>query len=904
MAEKNDREMEYTAALQGFAKSLEYLVKAMKAKYEEEAKERASGSAKDEAKTMAEVVEDLRAVRESTEKTKTNTEQILDIVKGIREERKKGIWEKLSGAKDKTKSVAEGIKTIALMAGAILAIGTAFKIVGEVDFASVLALTIALPLVAEVFNTVGETSKSPKESASIAFSMIIMAAGITASGAIMSIMPSLSLPQMVSVVAVAIAMGAAMYALANAADDIGRDRIGNIYAIAPAMPFVAGGILLSGMILSKMPIVGGDQFLSALGTGLAMGISMIPLALAADAIGGDVKDLLLMTVAMPLFAMAIYHSAAILTDVPNVDFLGTLEASLAVTASGVIMAGGIWLIDKLGLGLSTVIEGTIALTILSAGLMASSWILSIGNYDTYPSLDWAEGVGLSLLASLPVVLGFGLVAATGIGALVIGAGILSMMAVAAGIAATSHIIGAGNYSGGPTVEWATAVGMAIMAFTNTLAALSPSLFGIFFGNALEKNIESILLLGDALKQVSYVIKGGSYTGGPSKEWSEGVGWALALFANALDNISPNVFERLLFGDTVEQNIMSMIMLGGALHDIGVAVGSDTSVYKGGPSKRWADGVGGSLAAFAAALDNVEPGFWDTIMGKTLDTQIRGMIQIAAALPLIGKAVGSDTSMYKGGPSEKWAKGIGGTVTAFASAIATLADEIDTDDLADWLPALMLFAPIIGYYGKMMSGVKFDSSPSKSWTDNITHFIDAFSELEAVEDAEDTAYDMYVLARSYIMLAKGLDALSDSLSGLKEIPDMSSLYGGIVTLSLVDSDNLEDTLDVLYEKKKEFSKVLSMIKASSEVKIDENTFSFNKDTERRSVQGTATSPKAPAASPSAPVKATPKPAAPAKPDKQEELLRQMVSLMEQLLNTNNEIADNTSHKMSGSSIITN
>jgi len=47
--------------------------------------------------------------------------------------------------------------------------------------------------------------------------------------------------------------------------------------------------------------------------------------------------------------------------------------------------------------------------------------------------DWAEGVGLSLLASLPVVLGFGLVAATGIGALVIGAGILSMMAVAAGI---------------------------------------------------------------------------------------------------------------------------------------------------------------------------------------------------------------------------------------------------------------------------------------------------------------------------------------------------------------------------------------------------------------------------------------------------------------------------------------
>ena len=907
MANKDDKELEYIAALQDFSKSLNYLVKAIKAKVENDKSsvKEALGSSKEEAKNLADTAVELSVVAENTEKTKSNTEQILDIVKGIKQEKKKGIWEKLTSAKDKTKSVAEGIKTVALMAGAILAVGLAFKVVGEVDFKSVLALAIALPLVATAFNMIGETANDPKESAKIAFSMIIMSAGVAASGAIMSLMPALTLPQMMSVVAVSIAIGVAMYALANAADDIGKSKIGNLYAITPAMPFVAGGIVLSGMLLTNMPTIESDQFISALGVGLAMGIAMIPLALAADAVGGDVTNMFALSLLMPVMAGAIYLSAAILADVPDIDFFGTVKAALAVTASGVIMAGGIWIMDKMGLGLSAVAQGTLALTIMSAGLMASSWILSVGNYDTYPSLDWAEGVGLSMLASLPVVLGFGLVAATGVGALVIGAGILSMLAVAGGIAAVSQIIRTGDYTGGPTVEWAEAVGMSIMTFTNSLSALNPGLIGMFFGDTLQNNIDSILSLGDALKQVSYTIKGGSYTGGPSKEWSEGVGMALMLFANALGEISPNVFERLLFGDTADQNIQSMISLGGALYDIGVAVGSDTSVYKGGPTKRWAEGVGGSISAFAGALGDVEPGFWGTITGQTLKSQIQGMILIGAALPLIGKAVGSNTSMYAGGPSEKWATGVGGTVTAFATAISTLADEIDMDELPVWLPAVAMFAPIIGYFGKTLNGMKFDSAPSKSWTDGITHFIEQFSQLDAVDDAADTAADMMLLAESYIKLAGSLGMLNDTLSEIKEVPDMTGIYGGIVTLSLVDSDNLSDTLDTLSDKKEEFTKVLSMIQAQSAVKIDESTFAFNKDN-NASKSASSTTPTPARTTTAAPpaLKATPKPAAPEKPNKQEELLAQMLVLMNQLVAANNEIADNTAPKMTDAGIITN
>ena len=73
------------------------------------------------------------------------------------------------------------------MAGAILAIGSAFKVIGEVDFKSVLALSVALPLLAISFDQVGQTTKSPKEAGLIALNMVIMSVGIASSGAILSL---------------------------------------------------------------------------------------------------------------------------------------------------------------------------------------------------------------------------------------------------------------------------------------------------------------------------------------------------------------------------------------------------------------------------------------------------------------------------------------------------------------------------------------------------------------------------------------------------------------------------------------------------------------------------------------------------------------------------------------------
>lgn len=841
----NTQEYAYISALQDFSKSLQYFVDSIKNQVENENNNLKDSVtvAKEQATMMMEMAKELKVVSETTSATKNNTEQILDIVKGIKQEKKKGIWDKLSAAKDKTKSMSEGIKTIALMAGAILAVGTAFKIIGEVDFKSVLALAVALPLVADAFNTIGETSKDPKESAKTALSMVIMSIGLTASGAIISLMPSLSIGQMISVVAVSVAMGIAMYAVGLAADELGNKKIGAMYAFIPAMPLMALGILAS---------------------------------------------------------------ASILQGVPDIDILKTLKAAVAVSGSAIVMSAGIWVMSSLGLGIKDIAMGTLGMTIMSAGLMAMSWILSIGNYENYPSFEWAKGVGLAMLGALPPVLVLGALAATGIGALVIGAGILSMLAVAGGLAAVSHIVKMGDYTGGPTEEWSRGVGLAIMSFANSMSALNPGLVDMFFGESMDGRIRQMVSLGDALKQISFKVKGGDYTGGPSKEWSQGVGTALMLFANALNEIKPNVFERLM-GDTMEGNMKGLVSLGGALHDIGAAVGTDKSVYTGGPDEKWAKGVGMSLTAFASALENVKPGFFESLFGGgSLQSQIDGMIAIAGALPLIGAAVGKDTSMYTGGPSESWAKGVGGAVTAFALAMATFSEEdMDMDDIMEMVPTVKLLAPLMAYFGNTLSGVKFDNYPSVDWVDGITKFMESFSELDVVDDAEDAARQIMMLSKSYVMLAKSIGILGTSLQSIKQAPDLTGIYGGLVTLSLIDSDNLEDTLDTLNDKKDEFKSVLGMIQAQSSMKIDESTFAFNKDKSEAKPTSGQTSPSVKASiATGATIKAQPKPAAIVQPDKQEKLLNQLVQLMGQMNNVLGEIADNTAQKIHDTNIISN
>lgn len=837
MADNTD--LQYVSALQDFNKSVEILVKAIEQKIKSEGSDMKSAveATAEQFKSLQETAERIEVIVETTTETKKDTEKILNIVEALKKERKKGLFDKLS-PKDKTKSMAEGIKTISLMAGAILAIGGAFKLIGDVDFASVTALSIALPLLAMSFDKVNESGMTPADATIVALNMVIMSAGIVGSGYLLNMMPNIGLPTLISSLGVAVTMGVAMYGLAMVSDILNTKEITQMLLIAAVMPVVAGGILAS---------------------------------------------------------------AYLLQDVPAIDVVGVLEAAVATAGATVLMGLAAGVVGKVANPMQ-VILGTISLIAAAGGLAASSQLISLGDYTNYPSIDWASGFALSMLAALPAVVGLGLIAATGIGAIAILAGIASMIAVAGGLAATSYIIAGGKYVGGPTKEWSEGVGIAIMAFANALDALEPGVIDMIAGDSLEERILMITKLGAALKTTSFLIAGGKYTGGPSKEWSEGVGIAIMAFANAMDALEPGLIE-MLSGESLASRINLMVTLAGKLPLIAAEINKNPGQYdvKNAPSKQWSEGVGTALMAFANAMGALEPGLLATLTGDSLTQRIAMMLPLAAQLPRIAAMFNATKAVYNTAtvPSKDWADGVGGSLVGFATSIAALADEVDADEVAMWSAALMPLAPLMSYFGVMLSKGKYDNYPNKDWVTGIAAFYEAFSELDVADNPKQLALETMMLSGAYVKLASSLMILGKSMKGLTELPDLSGLYGGLVTLSLVDEDRLSDVLDVINEKQSEFSRLFEMIKATSTVKIDDSTFAFNKD--QKSVKKESPSPtiasNIKSVTAPTPVKVTTPTAARPEKTNQEKILEKIANLLDQLNATMHDVADNTAPKLS-------
>lgn len=810
------KEQEYIASLQNFSQSIEYLVEAIKNQIdtEKENMETALGNAKEETKQMLEIAKTLAVISEDVKDTKQNSEEILKHIRTLRRQKETGFFETLSGVKGKTKGIADGIQTVALMASSILAIGLAFKVIGDVDFKSVLALSISLPLVAVAFNKVAETRLTPKDAISTGIAMVVMSAAISASGYVLSTMPSIGFIQLLSAVGVAAAMSVAMYGLGEAVEQLGRGKIKNLYAIIPVVPFMAASLVASGMILQNMPVINFEQFASAVGVGIAMGASMIPLAIASKMVGNNVSNMYKLAIFMPVMAASIYTSALILQDVPNVDTTGVLETSFAVTMAGVIMGGGLWALSKMGISTKDILMGTLGMVIISGGIMVMSHILAAGNYGNYPPVDWAKGLGMSMLVTIPSVVALGLLGMTPVGWLIMAAGIAGMVLMAGALVAVSNILSMGDFTGGPSVEWAKGVGMSISTFTGALAALTPGVFGWLMGDTFDSQLANIIKIAEALNEVGAIISTGTYTGGPSKEWAMGVGMSIKYFADALASFKPGVWGFLM-GDTFDGNIAGMLKLAGMMKYLPSILGP-TSIYEGtGPSKAWAEGVGASMKYFAQALESFKPSTWDLLMGETFDKNIAGVKKLAKLMPQLPALLGP-SSLYEGtGPDKKWAEGVGASLVAIGTTVATLADEVDAEDIYEWIVPIKHLSTLIPYFANKLKGLSFDNYPSKKWSDGIFEFIKNFSEYDGASgDVKETAHNIVILSNSYFRLAKSIMTLGKSLNGIKNVPDLSNLYNGLITLSLIDNENLMLVLDSVNKKDKEFTKIVTKLKSSS------------------------------------------------------------------------------------------
>lgn len=810
------------------------------------------------------------------------------------------------------KNIKDGVKIILLIASGIIAIGLAFKLIGSVDFKSVIAMSIALPLLALAFEKISNIKLDAKSLSLNILGLILIAGSIVSISLILGLVKPISTSKVLTVIFIASAFAVLSPIVSKISDGIKNIDMKNLWKLPLILVTSSMAILSSSWILSlvkpvgilqlatavfiagsfvllspsiagisnsiknidaknlwKLPIilvaasaaimtsswilqyvkpVGILQLLTTIFIAGAFAVLSISLGKLTKGISGiDTKDLWKLPIVLIAASTSIMLSSWILQSVRPVGFwqlltaigisaafvvlsfglpklaesvrkVGIADATLmpiilvALSASilgssfllsqvqvipintlinialqaatlsiiGITLGLAIGVMSKFGLGSGTkmvqnVTFGSISLLIVATTIMASSWILSIGNYGNYPDLSWTIGVATSMLAFGVGIVAIGslisLSAGLGLGALILGG--IGMSIIAATILATATILGSGDYRKYPSWEWSTSVGLSLVAFGSAMIAGG---FGII---ALSIGYFSIKLIANAIVDTARILSTGKFTGGPSLAWSIGTGVLLTSFGAVMIGLGAFV------GGTLGLGYLALKAGSNAIKLVSQSIVDSSFIlskgsYKNGPNREWSQGVGLSIAAFAPVYNTLtSKGILGAIFGgggSSPQKMKQAIITISEGIVAAAEFFSGKSIAFKNGPSVEWAEGVGKSIGAFAPVYKILGSNgifsiftggnATPDEMVSAIKAISYgvieSAQIFGKNSTAFNG----SYPSVEWSEGIGSAISAFG--PAFKWANDNSSwfgaETSFLQRTITTIAKSIVDVANILSG--------------------------------------------------------------------------------------------------------------------------------------------
>lgn len=303
-------------------------------------------------KNIQRIVSDTKTIKEDNKKILKNQASILAALKSRKSDKDpiSGLGEKVD--KKKAVNLKDGVKTIVLIAGAVLAIGTAFSILGKIDFATVISLSVALPLLAMAFEKIAKIKNlTPQKVIGVLAVTVGLSMALMLSSWILSYTKPLSLATLGSVLIVGLTMGIVVR-------------------------------LLSPILTSR-----------AFNSISLKSVAMLPLVLSGISLG-------------------LVAASYILQDyqaLPNNLYFDLVKGALAIGAMGAILSVALFVIDKaLGkVSYGNIIKANISLVIMSGAFALSSFLVSMGTYSNLPSFEYFFGfsLGMAVLAIPVAILG-------------------------------------------------------------------------------------------------------------------------------------------------------------------------------------------------------------------------------------------------------------------------------------------------------------------------------------------------------------------------------------------------------------------------------------------------------------------------------------------------------------------
>jgi len=668
---------------------------------------------------LKEISNGIKKLLADNQKILKNQNTIIALSKKKESDKKTGV---LEGDKSKESSIKKGVGTILLIAVAVLAIGMAFKLVGNVDFLSVVGLALAMTLISIAFEKIAKLKISTKDALNTSYVLVIIAGVIAVSSWILALVIPLSFGKALTAILIAGVFTVLSYGMKNIITALKGVNIFTLVKTMEYLPFIflalSTAIALSSYVLALVMPLSFSKAITAILIAAVFAVISYGLKNIMTAFKGvNIIDIFAVAEFIPMIflslSLAIALSSYVLALVMPIG-LGQAITAILIAAVFAVISYGLKNIMKSfeGISVDSIAEAIVAIPFIFIGLSfaiaASSWLLAM-----VVPITFAQALTSIAISIVFVVLSFAaslifkaiggisnskLIAASIIMPILFTAMSLAIMASSYLLAQTQEI---------PFMKLLSILGLAI---TVAIAAVVMGLAAIILNKlgGISDYIKggiAIVIIAATIMASSLILSYGTYEEGgyPKWEWALGVGLSLAVFGIAAVLLGTQALNPFFYaGLGVTLLVAGTIVAASAI----LALGS----YADGtyPSLSWALGVGGSIAAFGVAavllgFQVFNPFFY---MGL-------GVILLVAATIVATSMIFAEGNFDENKfPSMKWMLGATGTILAMslvAVAIAFLSPLIILGSIA-----IMAVALTIMLIDKVFSEGSFKSYPSDKW----------------------------------------------------------------------------------------------------------------------------------------------------------------------------------------------
>lgn len=654
--------------------------------------------------------------------------------------------------------VKDGLAVIMLIAVGILAVGLAFKIIGKVDFVSVIALSIALPLIALAFEKIKNAKITIREAATVSGVLAIASAALVAASYILSYIRPVSFLQILT----AIGLSAAFYFILPAisgvissmttSNEVGIGpfkktvkslSFGAVLAGVVVLPLLmigaSFGIVAASYILANVRPVGFFQLLTAIGISAAfyfIGGAVASIITALTTSGKEsvmgkqaekkgltpgqiVAGVLLLPIVMIATSIGIVASSYILSGVKPI---GILQAITAILIAGMFAVIGFSLGSILksfkDIDPATATKASLLMPLIfvamAAAITASSWVMQLIMPVGFKQVLTAIAISIMFVV-LSYAVGPLMKGIKGVAYEDMAKGVLVMLALTGAVVLASQMV---VYLAPLSFE--QMIRLVLFSIASIASVLILGL-GVFILNKFVKPEDAIqggitmVILAGVIVLTSLILSLGDYSTYPPFMWSLGVALSIGLFG----------IGAILLG-TQAANPFFYAGLGLILLVAGTIVAASyvlsVGTYDTYPSPSWALGVGLSLGFFGLGavllgINVLNPFFY---AGLEIITTVAETIVAVSYIFSNGK--------YETYPPAKWVVPVTALMATLSFAIAGLG--IIAPLIGVGALAAFSVIEIIKKADKLFSTGGFKSYPSEDWVKGSTFAIKEYGKLSS------------------------------------------------------------------------------------------------------------------------------------------------------------------------------